>query len=348
MVNSPTVYDIARELSVSVSTVSRALNNSVLVSEETRRSVLRTAQKLGYQSRGIKRHRSRTILNVLLLIPYRADTRLHTFYDPADLIVGLKAGFGETRVNIIIEPANSASVSLTHKKSGDIDAVVCGFMLPPAEIRDAAEHRGIPLVSLNRVGECDYVSCDNYGGMLVLVDRIMEAEFEQPPVFVLPESVPEWVARERVRGFEAGCRKHGIDTSSAVIRVNGLESFTEALAERILTGGPRGIMCFNDIAAVTFLHAAAGIGAVPPEDYGLTGFDNSPVQTVLRKRIDTVDLSVHEIGEAAGRWIFTRVIERHDVGERLNLLLPVRYVRGDTVPHDGMTGCPRNRDRSMG
>ena len=96
-----TIYDIAEKLNISVSTVSRVLNNSQLISNDKTRLIQETADKMGYQKRQIKRHQKRTILNIVLILPYREDPYMHLFYDAAQLIKGIEDGFGDTYSGVL-------------------------------------------------------------------------------------------------------------------------------------------------------------------------------------------------------------------------------------------------------
>ncbi len=116
-----TVYDIAEELGISVSTVSRVLNNSTLVTGEKRKLILETAERLGYRKRSVKRPRQRVVLNILVFLPFHEERRLHLFYDAAELFLGIREGFEESRVNLITEINRTHIPLFDNKKLGDID-----------------------------------------------------------------------------------------------------------------------------------------------------------------------------------------------------------------------------------
>jgi len=116
-----TVYDIAEELEISPSTVSRVLNKSTLISDERSRQILETAEKLGYQKRAIKKHVTRAILNIHLFLPHGQSTITHFFYNISELIESIQEGFGEVKLNFVTRVNDGNLDFLERKKTGQID-----------------------------------------------------------------------------------------------------------------------------------------------------------------------------------------------------------------------------------
>jgi len=99
--------------------------------------------------------------------------------------------------------------------------------------------------------------------------------------------------------------------------------------ERLLATGYDTVMCFNDVVAVCTYQCALSMGLQIPEAFSLTGFDNSPVLSLVSQPITTVDLAVAKLGRRAGAWHRERIIERSD--ESLQLQVPGEVVAGFTV-----------------
>jgi LacI family transcriptional regulator len=329
-----TVYDVAKELGVSTSTVSRGLNNSILVGEEMRRRILAAARRLGYRMRPIKRQKRRTILNIALFLPGGPGMYTGLFYNTADLVAGLYDGFGETRANIIVKLAAGDDPFRT-KKLGPIDGCVFAFFEPDDGVYRDLEARGVPAVQLNRIdGRRNYVSCDNAGGMEVLFRRLLAADGGHRPCYLGLSRIPAVDARRR-EGFLAAAGKLGVPAGEkAVFTLSGLDGITDDLPSRLLRRGYTAAMCFNDVVAVAFYQAALRAGVRVPGDLSLTGFDDSPVRELSGRRIDTVSLSVRRLGEEAAAWLRGRIIDREQQGIRR--LIAGEYVPGETIgPHRG-------------
>ena len=113
-----TLYDIAEELNISPSTVSRVLNNSTLISDERSRQILETAERLGYRKRTIRRHMSRAILNIHLFLPVAENSVSHFFYNISELIEAVQEGFGDVRLNFVTRINDGNLDFLERKKTG--------------------------------------------------------------------------------------------------------------------------------------------------------------------------------------------------------------------------------------
>ncbi len=329
-----TVYDIANHLNMSASTVSRVLNNSTLVGSETRERILQAADELGYLRRRIRRHGGRTILNVALFLPYGGNNYVHLFYDAAEFIHALAQGFGDVRANIV-SVVNGPDVQIfDQKKLGDIDACVFGFTSPRPETLAVIEERAIPVVLINRTDPArNYVVSDHSGGMALLLDELVAGEPRVRPCYLGFPVIPQ-VSELRLQGLIAAAQRRGVSFDrDDVVNVDQLSQITPALIERLLGKGYTALVCFNDVLAVYTYQCALGMGLRTPRDFSLTGFDNSPVRSLVSEPIVSVDLAVPQMGYHAGRWLRDAIIEKTLTS--LHLHLP-----GDLVPGTTVRGMP--------
>lgn len=360
-----TVYDVARELGISASTVSRVLNNSILIGEEKRALILETAQRMGYEKRSIRRHKNRAILNIKLFLPTHKYVSTHLFYNAADLIKGLYEGFEDVRVNIITNLVGYDTDLFKTKKLGDIDGCVFAFSEPDEEVYQSIEERGIPIVELNRISSSrNYISCDNTAGMQRLMEEI-RAKRSAPirPFYFGFSQIPP-IQEQRLRGFlealsdlpgqelsvsniaalDSSGIKHGVTETSGSPRkrrkqntkgqapyctLSTLDEITPDLIRWLKAEGYNSILCFNDVVAVYFYQCALSQGYRIPEDFSLTGFDNSPVLDLLNRRIDTINLSVFQLAKEAGIWLQNTIMHRE--GGNIQRLIEGEYIPGETI-----------------
>ena len=335
-----TVYDIAGSVGVSPATVSRVLNNSVLVGDQMRERILEAASQLGYRKRVIRRQRARSILNIALVLPQRERSSLQLFYDPAELISGLGAGLGEARANILALLDGGGAPILETKKLGDLDGCVFAFSVPQPALRTWLIDRDVPWVVLNRVSDdFSYVSNDNSGGMKQLVGRAFERWGpKMKPCYFGFRPIAE-VSAERERGFRAAVAECRIDAEDTIVR--NVESFAEITVETLTTlarSGCNAFFCFNDTMAVYVYQLALHGRIRVPQNVTLTGFDRSPVRELALVPIDTMSLSVYRLGQEAGGWLRSRILDRTSAG--IQLLIEGDYVGGATItpPEDGKRG----------
>ncbi|MFP4373613.1 MAG: LacI family DNA-binding transcriptional regulator [Spirochaetaceae bacterium] len=330
MARRVTVYDIAKRLDISPSTVSRVLNKSALIGSEKRELILRTAEEMGYEKRNIRRHGARSILNIALFLPHASMAYQHLFYDAAELIASIERGFTDVRINILTSLNAEDSIVFTHKKLGDIDGCIFAFTEPDGGLAEAIAERDIPAVVLNRIEEeRDFVTCDNHLGMHRLLEHLSACRDDARPCYIgFTPAVPVTTYREE--GFRSACVS--LDRScrsGAVRRIDTLDQIDEGFVRSIVADGYNAVMCFNDFVAVYFYQAALAAGLRIPEDLALTGFDNSPVRRLAVKRIDTITLSTGRLGEEAGRWLRSRIIDKST--DRLGLSVEGELIEGETV-----------------
>jgi DNA-binding LacI/PurR family transcriptional regulator len=323
-----TVYDLAGELGLSASTVSRVLNNSVLVGDQTRDLILRTARRLGYRKRVIRKQKNRAILNIRLFLPAARFAYLHLFYDTAELIGGLHEGFGELRINIIIRLNDNAADSRDSKKLGGIDGTVFAFTEPAAR----AARTGIPAILINRQDSrrC-HVALDDRAGMQRLLEAVAQVRPRLRPCFIGFRPVA-YINRRRREGFLDAAGGLGIP-APAVFEFETLADITGRFLRRQLDAGCDSFFCLNDVVAAWVHSTAQREGIRFPADAALTGFDNSPVLDLVPQRIDTIDLSVREMARRAGSWLQRRIMERR--ADEEHTIFAGAYVAGQTIADRG-------------
>lgn len=325
-----TVYDLARELKLSASTVSRALDESELVGEDTRILVRAAADRMGYERRTIRRPESRSIQTIKLYIPESRDAYVHLFYDVAELIAGIQRGFGDVRLNIVTCLNDGSDADFAAKKTGVVDGAVFAFTEADRVLYDRYAERCVPVIHINRVHpERNYVAVDNYLGMETLLRRVAEGRGTRKPCFIGFTPVA-YISRERRAGILGAASKLGIPLGPAdcfefdsIPKIDG--PFVRSLAER----GYDAVFCFNDLVAVHIYNRALREGLEIPRDFALTGFDNAPVLDLAPRRIDTVEFSIKELGFRTGSWLKRRLIDRTD--EDVRMTLAGDYVRGETI-----------------
>ena len=103
-----TLEDIAFKCGVSVSTVSRALNNDPRISRETTRRVHDVADRYNFTLTKRKRPLSRSLITLLTVIPDRSETEFNPFFDMGELINAINSAFVDEKIQIAKEVAGIA------------------------------------------------------------------------------------------------------------------------------------------------------------------------------------------------------------------------------------------------
>ena len=329
MAKRVTVYDIAGKVGLSASTVSRVLNNSILISDEKRDLILSAARELGYTRRPIRRQRSRAILNIALFLPRMKERHLHLFYEITELISTIRESFGETRVNIITDVADRAKEHASSKKVGGIDGAIFAFSYPhPANV-ELFSDLAIPFVALNRRGpDIDFVDCDHGEGTRRLVKELLRRGTRSSPCYLHFPSVAA-ISDRRRDGFLAACREEGVgNCGERIITVNQFAELTASRLKR-LHRKYDAFVAFNDVLAVYLYQQALSAGIRIPEEAALTGFDGSPVTGLISPELSTMAMPVTRMVEEAAAWLSGRIIDRNPEG--IQLTLNAEFIPGETI-----------------
>lgn len=317
-----TISDLANSLQISTATISRALNDSSLISEEVRQRVQSKAKELGYISRPVKKQRDRAILNVKLVLPHRDLPEMQLFYDFSELIQGIRQGADNVKVQLVTLLESETHQIFDHKKGGHVDAVIFAFCEGKASVYKELKQKNVPFVSINRSNHGgDYVLPDTYFGMenlLKTMQRNMKNPTEINPLFInLSNNVKE-VQTVREHAFLEVIQKMGWvkkSPSNHVWTIKKAKDINEDIAKKLQKSDFNVICCFNDLVATSLIQY------LPNQDqnYLIGGYDYSPFVHLLRQKFYTVSMEVKTMGAKAGEWLVRKVIEKDDQVFRENV-----------------------------
>lgn len=302
-----TVYDIASEAGTSVSTVSRVLNGSSLVTGPTREAVLEAADRLGYTQRRVRRPAARSVLNIVVFLPQAAEPHAHLFYDAAALFAGIQLGAGEVRAHTIAA-LNGSTAPFEGKKLGDIDGCVFAFSSPSPEARTLLADREIPTIVINRVD--DQLACvvnDYVHGMRSLAAHVAATRPGARPAFLSVRTARP-VAEYRWQAFRDQDKLAVLDDDR--FELGSIAEIDTSFVAELLAQGYETIVCVNDLVAVAVHDRLASLGHRVPEDVGLTGYDAAPVRGLLSRAITTVDLAGENLGRVAAERLVDAILNR--------------------------------------
>lgn len=331
-----TIFDIARELQISKSTVSRALTNHPNVHQETRRKVLELANKLEYQRNMMAIRLATQKSNIIgIIVPEFISS-----YFPLAIIgiqeVATKAGYG-----VIISQSNecyetevaNAKVMLANQVDGMLISVT-------KETTDfdhlkIFERKGIPIVQFNRVSShlsVPKVIVDDYEGAFSAVEYLIKSGRRRIAHFAGPKSLS--ISIRRLNGYLDALKKNNIDIDEDLIvsydldleKVSAHTNRLLALKER-----PDAIFAVNDPTAIEIIQVIKKAGWQVPQDLAVIGFSNDYVSALISPPLTTVAQPVKEIGMVAAKLLLEQI--KRDIGDwkaSTTVLKTELIVRGST------------------
>ena len=315
--------DVARKARLSVSTVSRALNNHESVSLETRNRVQIIARDLGYRSANNANISLQNI--VAICIPFPDEYGLRNPYF-SEIIRGAYMVFRRLEHwHLIVEDIQRIS---------EIRTLVRGLVaVSPDDAGVTFEDPGhLPVVVVDSEGPASSVSvmADNLQGMATATDHVILLG-HRVVAYVGPAKTK--TATERLQGFQQALAVHGLDPLNIVTTLgSSFEDGYQACAN-LWEGShtPTAVIAFNDYMAMGALTFLQSRGIRVPEDVSVVGYDGiSQLPIYGLTKLTTMDQHAFEQGYTAAN-LLVGLISHHRPSMPIVRITPHLVIGGSTT-----------------
>jgi len=323
-----TIKDVAEIAGVTVTTVSRVLNDRGYISENTRQKVNAAMKELDYQPNEIARALLRRKSNLIgLIVPNVA----HPFF--AELTSSIEYYAYKNGYKILI--CNSYGDSVKEKdyidmlKRNQVDGIImASHTLEISEYLNL----GRPIVSIDRCldNNIPYIASDNYQGGILATNLLIEkgckklAHISGPLVLNTP-------ANKRHQAFFDVATKNHINYVVIETRLNSFEiEEYENLIYKLFVDHPDidGIFASSDIIAACVINISNILGKKVPKDIKVVGYDDIDMASLIVPSLTTIRQPIKEIGEMAIKSIIDQ-LEKKSVN--MENILPVKLINRKTT-----------------
>jgi LacI family transcriptional regulator len=328
-----TSKDIARRLSISQSTVSRALRGDPRVSAETKARILEAARQMEYTpnlaARSLITRRTGTIGLIVSDIT-------NPFYP--ELLGVLHNEFALAGYRTVLFNERTDAPLERHVADLVNGAAVDGLVYVSATLGMPLPGSGtgrIPVVLVNRYVEGDAVDtvvCDNRSGGRAVAEAMLDLGHRRVALISGPENAT--TRRDREQGFREGLESRGDELDDTLRRVgqfshhSGYQWGLDLLASRTR---PSAIFAANDLIAFGALDAARRIGIRVPDDLSVVGFDDIDMAGWEAFNLTTVKQPLGKMGREAVGLLLERIAAAEDAVPPRRRTLPVELVRRRTL-----------------
>ena len=322
--NGPmTMKDIARELGISVATVSRALKDSPRISEERRKAIQTYAREHNFYPNAIGealRHSKVMPQKVIgVIVPE------FTHYYFSSILTGIEEAAAARGYNIMV----ALSGEQYEREARICDTFhrykVCGVIVSQAKDTRNYDHyqklidAGIPLVFYDRICtgvNASRVVVDDYMGAYNAVSHLIETGCQRIAFYGAPMQME--ISKNRFNGYKDALLKHGLAIDEEIIRVCDNRTDAEMITPDILALGhrPDGFFAVNDDTAIGILYTCKRAGLRVPEDVSICGFTNGQRAIACDPMLTTVEQRGHLVGEEAAEILIDKV-EGHSPLEKV-------------------------------
>ncbi|MHB9145217.1 MAG: LacI family DNA-binding transcriptional regulator [Symbiobacteriia bacterium] len=332
-----TIRDIAQELGVSITTVSRALNHYPDIKDETRQRILEHARRVGYRPSATARTlvTKRSSLLGVFFRDHQNSGFMHPFF--SEVLQGFKETAGAKGYDLVFfansEPASEDMGYLRRCLERQVDGVVLMGVPWAGEGLLDLVNSGFPTmqVDLDMVGpRAGYVASDNRGGARLAMERLLSLGHRR--IGHISGHMNSMAGRDRFLGYQESLAAAGMVYDSALV-VNG--DYTQAGGERAmerllsLSPPPTAVFAAGDMMAIGAMHAARNQGLRIPGDISVIGFDDLDVCNVIQPALTTIRQDRFAMGAVAAEALVS-MLEQPNIPPRV-VSLPTTLVERKSV-----------------
>lgn len=344
--------EIARQAGVSVTTVSRIVNNveTRKVSDDTRQRVLDIARAMRYRPNqsAVSLVRKRAPQTLGLVLPFESGFFRSYFFSSACWAVLNVAGAAGLDVNLLVS-RDAAGEGATEFIAGNRAAgvIVFGNDLND-DVISLCRQMQVPCVVINKsvvMRGVDTVDSDNYGGSREATRRLIRLGHRDIAFIAGPAGLLD--GEERRQGYRHALEEAGIspvadwEEPGNYSEKGGREAMRALLARGVR---PTAIVAANDLSAIGAMQALRRSGLRVPDDVAVIGFDDIPLAPYTEPPLTTVHQSVYRLGETAAKVLLRRIREGDDAGYAHHVVRTRLVVRescgGRNARHIGAPGAP--------
>jgi DNA-binding LacI/PurR family transcriptional regulator len=337
MAHMVTIKDIARELGVSPSTVSRALKDHPDISPATKKQVRDLVDKMKYKPNAIALSLRSQKTNVISVI---VPQIVHHFF--SSVISGIEEVAQANGYNVMIFQSNERferEMAITQEiESNRAEGVLVSLSKTTKNFqhfRELAE-KDFPMVFFDRVCEeieSDKVVVDDFNGAMNATEYLISTGCRRIAHLAAPQHL--LIGYHRKRGYISALEKNGIEVDDTLIeKCDTIEEAYEIVPRLMaLQHPPDAILAVNELTAAGAVNALKKLNFKVPEQVSVVGFTDGLVSTVTDPPLTTVSQHGFQIGEKAASMLLER-IKHPDSGKKpfTEVIKTELVVRGTTRP----------------
>ncbi|PPK85871.1 LacI family transcriptional regulator [Neolewinella xylanilytica] len=300
-----TIYDLAMELNVAPSTVSRALQDHFSIGRETRDAVKELARKRGYRTNVVAANlRMQTSNTIGVLVPWINRPFI------SSLISGVEEAAQEFGYNVIISQSQDCYDREVANVKTLVDSRIHALLVSLAMETTHYDHieeiirGGTPVVFVDRVPSSlpgHRVIIDNYQAAFEATQHLIDQGCKRIAIFSGAQH--QQIYRERQLGYLAALDQNGLDIDQDLIcsldRLTLDEGYRLTEKLFLLDSRPDGIFSTNDGAAVGAIKFARQNNIPIPEELALIGFNNDPICEIVEPQLSSMTHPAAQMGRQA-------------------------------------------------
>lgn len=329
-----TIKDIARELGVSPSTVSRALKDNPDISQETRETIQKYAREHHYKPNALalnlRTNRSNTIG---VIIPQL----VHHFF--SCVLSGIEETAAKAGYNILVAQSNERyeqEVKIVHSF---LATRVCGVIASLAKDTSQYDHyqelldNDIPIVFYDRICtgiSTERVVVDDYAGSFAAVEYMIQTGCKR--IFFYSAAPHLEISKNRRNGYLDAMKKYKIPVDDSMIKQCDTREQAIAITPDLLEQKkrPDGFFAINDETASGILYSCKLVGLKVPDEVSICGFTDGAIAQSTDPKLTTVEQHGEEVGKSAIHLLIDKLEGNKEIKSPNKIVRTNLVVRGTT------------------
>jgi DNA-binding LacI/PurR family transcriptional regulator len=333
-----TMKDIARELGISVATVSRALKDSPRISPERRAAIQQYAREHDFTPNVLAESLRHSRVQPIKLIGVIIPEFTHFYF--SSVLAGIEEEASSRGYRIMVAQSNEQYEREVRICQSFYENKVCGVIVSQAKDTKRYDHferlmdAGVPLVFYDRICtgvNASRVVVDDYMGAFNAVSHLIETGCTRIAFYGSAPTLE--ISKNRFNGYKDALLKHGLHYDESLTRICDNRADAEAITPELLENDtpPNGFFAVNDDTAIGILYTAKRMGFRVPEDISICGFTNGQRAVACDPMLTTVEQRGMKVGEEAADILIDQVegIIPRDKAER-RIVRTRLVVRGTT------------------
>ncbi|QSW90912.1 MULTISPECIES: LacI family DNA-binding transcriptional regulator [Flavobacterium] len=316
-----TLKQIAKELDVSISTVSKSLRNSLEIGEETRLKVQAFAKFYNYKPNNIALSlKNRKTKSIGIIIP----EIVHYFF--STVINGIEQVANEHGYSVVIcvsdDSFDKEVLNMEMLANGSIDGFIMSLS-KETQYKGDFHHitevinQGMPVVMFDRVTNdilCDKVIIDDKAAAYEAVQSLIDSGRKKIALVTTVDYVS--VGKLRTDGYEKALLDNGIPfNEELIIKIEDVETCEITISQLLHERAFDAVFAVNELFAVTIIKTANKMGLKVPEDLAVIAFTDGIISKYSTPTITTVSQSGEKMGNKAAKMLIERIEAEEDDDE---------------------------------
>lgn len=330
-----TIKDVAKMADVSISTVSRVINDSKPVSPEARRRVLHAIEALDYKPNEVARSLVTKKSNLIGVIVedigsnfisqiLRGVEEVGKIYN-YDIILSSSYGNPDTELNF---------ANLLAQKQVEGIIVISNLQNPKLEYR--LEEEKIPYVLINNFYEIESfkASIDFEKASFDMTEYLIKKGHRNIASYTIRKDFDRTVERLKVKGYEKAMEKYKLKKTSLYVDSmypRDLEKNRKEILETIKKEKITAIFASYDTMAINMINLLLDEGIKTPEDISVTGFGGGYISSVYRPRLTSIKMPYYDIGAISIRKMLKSISNKENEIEEEKVILPIKILERESV-----------------